>query len=180
MFFLSVDFEMTGMDSDHDSIVSVGWVPIRKLAIDLEDAFHCLIKAPLSVGDSAGIHGIHDYELKRGLSLCDVVGSLLDDYREYTLVFHHADLDLRFLQSAISGCGKRLECISFMDTMDIERRRLLRTGRALKWDSLTLENCLKRHGLPAGNQHEALGDAFSCAQLFLCQVASYRNKISIE
>lgn len=171
--FLAVDLEMTGLDPDRDYIVSVGWVPIHRLSIELDEAFYSLIKAPSSVGSSAAIHGLHDHQVREGRALCDVLKLLKEKYSDYILIFHHADLDLKFLRNGFKKCDKEFSDMPYVDTMANERKRLMRTGNVLKWNSLTLASCLERHGLPAGRQHESLGDAFSCAQLFLCQVAKY-------
>jgi DNA polymerase III subunit epsilon len=174
--FLALDFEMTGLDPESDHIVSVGWIPIRNFNIELEGAFYTTINSPKSVGDSAAIHGLHDHDIRNGLALCEVVAVLSDMYHDYTIVMHHAELDLKFLQRAFSVCGVNNRYISYADTLIIEKRRLLRTGQPLGWDSLTLPACLSRHGLPGSKQHNAFNDAFSCAQLFLCQLEKYQSE----
>lgn len=176
MQFLALDFEMTGLDPESDHIVSVGWIPIRNFNIELEGAFYTTICSPKSVGDSATIHGLHDHEIRNGKALCDIVDVLTEKYQNYTLVMHHAELDLKFLQRALSLCGYNKRNISYADTLVIEKRRLQRTGQPLVWDSLTLSTCLRRHGLPGSRQHDALNDALSCAQLFLCQLEKYQSE----
>lgn len=176
MQFLALDFEMTGLDPESDHIVSVGWVPIRHFSIELERAFYTTIYSPKSVGDSAPIHGLHDNEISNGSALCEMINVLTENYHDYTLVMHHAELDLKFLQRAFSLCGFEKQNISYADTLVIEKRRLQRTGQPLAWDGLTLPVCLSRHGLPVSRKHNAFNDAFSCAQLFLCQLEKYQSE----
>lgn len=176
MKFLALDFEMTGLDPESDHIVSVGWIPIRNFNIEMEGAFYTPIVSPESVGDSAAIHGLHDHEVRNGRALCEMIDVLTEEYHDHTLVMHHAELDLKFLQRAFSLCGFEKRNISYADTLVIEKRRLQRTGQPLAWDSLTLPVCLSRHGLPGSRQHNAFNDAFSCAQLFLCQLEKYQSE----
>jgi DNA polymerase III subunit epsilon len=176
MKFLAIDLEMTGLNASHDHIVSIGWVPIRNLQIDIELAYSSLISTPTSVGNSATVHGIHDHQLRDGASLKDVMEILVRQFTGYTLIFHHAALDLEFLQRSIKRSGMEGFSFDFLDTLVIERKRLSRVGYPLRWDSLTLSCCLERHGLPMGKQHEALSDAFACAQLFLCQLQKYQGE----
>lgn len=176
MQFLALDLEMTGLDPESDHIVSVGWIPIRNLNIELDGAFYSTIYSPKSVGDSAAVHGLHDHDISNGPALCEMVDVLTEKYHDYTLVMHHAELDLKFLRRAFSLCGFDRRNISYADTLVIEKRRLQRTGQPLVWDSLTLQACLSRHGLPGSRQHDAFNDAFSCAQLFLCQLEKYQSE----
>jgi DNA polymerase-3 subunit epsilon len=85
------------------------------------------------------------------------------------LVFHHASLDMRFLQKATIENFRCPLQFSFVDTMSIEKRRLHLQGKSM---SLRLGQCRQRYGLPEGSQHDALADAQATAELFLAQ-ASY-------
>lgn len=174
--FLAIDFEFTGMDPNVDQIVSVGWVPIHNLGIELDKAYSAVVSTDASVGDSATIHGIHDDQLLKGRSLEEVITKLIHEYKDHVLVAHHAQLDVRFLSKAIERCCSERHAFKFVDTMLIEKRRLQKKGIVIRHDSLILKNCLERHGLPVGKQHQSLADAFSCAQLFICQLTKYQGE----
>jgi len=168
--FLALDLELTGLDPESDHIVSIGWVPIRQLRISLEDSAHYLVKSSKGVGQSAVIHGIHDYQVDRGLSLHEVLAELSARYADHVIIAHHAVLDMAFLDKGMrEHFGTPMNCET-VDTMLLEKRRLENKGLEIHRNSLRLASCMIRNGLPVSRQHDALADAFSCAQLFLCQM----------
>ncbi|MBU1312235.1 MAG: DNA polymerase III subunit epsilon [Gammaproteobacteria bacterium] len=168
--FLVLDFELTGLNPRKDHIVSIGWVPVHQHEIVLADARHYLINSPVSVGQSAVYHGLHDHQLKDAHELADVLTELLSRYAGYVFVAHHSQLDEQFLRAACLRCFGKTPRFKFIDTMQIEWQRLLRQGKVVKHDALKLPSCLKRHGLPAMANHHALEDAYSTALLLLSQL----------
>ena len=88
------------------------------------------------------------------------------------LVFHHAYLDMRFLQKATVEIFRCPLMFSYIDTMVIEKKRIHLQGKTL---GLRLTQCRERYGLPIRNQHNALEDAQAAAELLLAQ-ASHLDK----
>lgn len=169
--FLAIDLELTGLDLKQDHIVSMAWVPVHGLEIVLAQAQHHLINTSRGVGHSATIHGIHDHQVAGGQSLCTVLEQLLPWQQDHVLVAHHAALDLGFVRRAASHCGHTAPQWPVVDTLALEARRLRQQGQSLAPGALSLSRCLQRHHLPQGRQHDALADAFGCAQLLLSQLA---------
>lgn len=170
--FLVLDLELTGLDPKKDHIVSIGWLPIRQREAIIAEAQYHLIKSPVSVGQSATIHGLHDRQLQDARELPEVLEELLSSFAGYVFVAHHATLDRQALTMALRQYCGRAPRLTFIDTLRIEQRRLARRDTPLKSDALRLSTCLARHGLPAGAAHHALEDAYSCALLFLAQLSS--------
>lgn len=168
--FLVLDFELTGLNARKDHIVSIGWVPIRDREIVLAEAKHYLINSPVSVGQSAVYHGLHDRQLKNADDIAEVLTQLLTQYAGYIFVAHHSALDEQFLRMACQRCFGKAPRFRFVDTMKIEWQRLLRRGKIVKHDALKLAACLERHGLPAMPDHHALEDAYSSALLLLSEL----------
>lgn len=171
--FLALDLELTGLDATTEHIVSMAWVPIRNMEIIVGEAEHHLITTSRGVGHSATIHGIHDHQSAGGRSLCEVLAQLLRQHNKPVLVAHHVRLDLEFLQQAAGKCGQPPLHWPAIDTLALEARRLRQQGASLTAGALTLQQCLLRHQLPAGQQHNALADAFGCAQLLLSQLSRH-------
>lgn len=169
---LAIDLETTGLNARKDHIVSAGWVPVRGGEIRVGEARHYLIQSPVSVGQSAVIHGLLDRDLKDARQLDAVLTELLETYAGYIFVAHHATLEKAFLQTAIRrsfGCTPKLQ---FIDTMEVERHWLQQRGLAEKYSSLSLPACLQRHRLPDSlREHDALEDAYGCALLLLAQAS---------
>lgn len=173
--FLVLDIETTGLVAKKDYIVSIGWVPIRQQQIELNEARHYLISSPVSVGQSAIYHGLHDKDFSQARELPEVLTELLEHYAGYVLVAHHASLERSFLEVACQRCFGRLPRLKFIDTLQIEWQRLLNQGKVVKQQALRLPSCLARHHLPQSQAHHALEDAYSCALLLLCQLKQHRE-----
>jgi DNA polymerase-3 subunit epsilon len=178
--FLVLDLELTGLNPRKDHIVSIGWVPVRGQEIVLAEAKHYLINSPVSVGQSAVYHGLHDHQLKNAHDLAQILTELLSHYAGYIFVAHHSRLDEQCLRFACQRCFGKAPRFRFIDTMQMEWQRLLRQGKVVKHDALKLPNCLKRHGLPDMANHHALEDAYSSALLLLSQLKLGGNTMTLS
>jgi DNA polymerase-3 subunit epsilon len=166
---LAIDLEMTGLDADRDHILSIGWAPINRGAIATEGAEHWLIRSDREVGASATIHGITDSQREGGTPKQQVMGRFLNACRGRLLVFHHAPLDIAFIDRACRIAFNSGFKPALIDTMACERKTLMRHNDALTTGALRLGTCRERHGLPAYTGHNALTDALATAELFLAQ-----------
>ncbi|KKO44242.1 DNA polymerase III [Arsukibacterium ikkense] len=178
--FLVIDLELTGLNAKQDHIVSLGWVPVRHYEIVLSDARHYLVNSPVSVGQSAAFHGLHDKDFSHARDLAEVLTELLQHYAGYIFVAHHCQLDLRFLEVASQRIFGKAPKFSFIDTLNIELYRLQKQGIVMKKDALRLPQCLARHKLPQSGQHHALADAYSCALLLLSQLKHSHADITLS
>ena len=170
--FLVVDCEMSGLDANKSQLLSLGWVIIEHGRIINSSAKHLLIHADRGAGESIKIHGLLDSNLAGANSAATVLMLLMKQIPGAVLVFHHASLDMRFLQKATIENFRCPLLFSYVDTMAIEKQRIDLQGKSM---SLRLAPCRERYGLPAGSQHDALADAQATAELFLAQ-ASYLGK----
>ena len=169
---MAIDLEMTGLDPNHDQILSIGLIPIENSLLRLESAEHKLIKVEGGVGQSATIHGILDKHLQDAIDLDEAISWFIEKTQGKVLVAHHTPLDLRFLQNAISSLyGEKVKLLA-IDTLAIERKRLLRKHDVLKEGTLRLGACRERYGLPVYAAHNALVDALACGELLLAQAAA--------
>ena len=170
--FLVVDCEMSGLDANKSQLLSLGWVIIEHGRIVNSSAKHLLIHADRGACESIKIHGLLDSNLAGANSAATVLMLLMKQIPGAVLVFHHASLDMRFLQKATLENFRCPLLFSYVDTMAIEKQRIDLQGKSM---SLRLAQCRERYGLPAGSQHDALADAQATAELFLAQ-ASYLGK----
>lgn len=175
--FLAVDCEMTGLDPKKDSLLSIGWIEISNHRVKLSSANHMLVYAENSVGASAKIHGLRDNQLAGAASIGKVLSIFTRDACGKILIFHHAHLDLAFLQkAALETIGCPL-LFPYIDTLQIEKSRLAMQNRS---DSLQLNLCRQRYNLPPAFEHNALDDARATAELFLAQTASMNPKTDLQ
>lgn len=169
---MAIDLEMTGLNAQFDQILSIGMVPIQNGMLQLKDADYRLVSIEGSVGDSAAIHGIVDGELDAAISAKEAMHWFLQKTQGHVLIAHHAPLDLCFLKAELFRCfGEKMTFVS-IDTMSLERGRILRQHEVIKEGSLRLDACRSRYGLPIYAAHNAAVDALSCGELLLAQMAS--------
>lgn len=172
--FLALDFETTGLDLINDEILSFGYVEITCLSIDLATAVHRLVKPSRNIPeDSALVHRIMDDTSSQGMDLKSVLDKFLELLKGKVMLAHFAAAESSYLNKAceqIYGCGI---VVPVADTLLIEERRNKRniTGR----QQLKLHQCCRRYNLPQYRLHDALNDAISCAELFLAQMAYWKN-----
>lgn len=169
---MAMDLEMTGLDPVRDQILSIGLVPIEHGAIPLAGAEQKLVQIRGSVGQSATIHGILDHHLVQAVSIEEAMAWFLSRTRGRVLVAHHAPLDCRFLQQDMLAIYHQPVMLPTIDTLLVERLRLLREHSVIKEGSLRLGACRERYGLPVYSAHSALTDALACAELLLAQIAA--------
>ncbi|MFB2650412.1 exonuclease domain-containing protein [Shewanella mangrovisoli] len=169
---MAMDLEMTGLNPLQDQILSIGLVPIENGAIPLMGAQQKLVQIQGSVGQSATIHGILDNHLTEAVTIEEAMAWFVAHTRGHVLVAHHSPLDCRFLQQDILSIYHQTIVLPAIDTLLLEKHRLLREHSVLKEGSLRLGACRERYGLPIYGAHSALTDALACGELLLAQVAS--------
>lgn len=169
---LAIDVETTGLDPARDHILSVGFVPLNGLEVDLAGAARFLRGPDVEVGQSATIHGITDDALATGLPLADLVAAVCHAARGRALLAHHAVIETEFLSRACQQTfGVALPFVA-VDTMELQRRVLAPGSDSgeVPSGSLRLWTARRHFGLPVYDAHEALTDALACAELYLAQV----------
>ncbi|MBT8126204.1 MAG: 3'-5' exonuclease [Gammaproteobacteria bacterium] len=170
--FLVLDCEMSGLDVKSSQLLSLGWVMVERGRIVNASGKHLLIHAESGTGDSSRIHGLLDSRIAGARSAAAALMLLIKQMQGAVLAFHHAPLDIRFLQKAALENFRCPLLFSYIDTMEIEKRRLQIQGKAM---GLRLSQCRERYGLATTQQHNALADAQATAELLLAQ-ASYMEK----
>lgn len=169
---LALDLETTGLDPRTDHLLSVGFVPVDGLAIDLAGATQLLCRAETEVGQSAAVHGITDDALAGGAPLREVLERVAEALTRRVLLAHHAVIETGFLSAACERVFGVPLPVDAVDTMQLQARVLRSHGGAdLPPGALRLATARAHLGLPRYAAHEALTDALACAELYLAQVA---------
>jgi len=175
--FLVIDCEMSGLNTRKCQLLSIGWVAIEKGRIVHSTAKHYLMHADRGAGESSKIHGLMDSSLAGANSAATVLMLLIKQMKDAVLVFHHASLDMKFLQKATVENYRCPLVFSYVDTMQIEKQRIHMQGKNM---SLRLAQCRGRYGLPAVSQHNALADAMATAELLLAQASYLGNQKTLK
>ena len=177
--FLIVDTETTALNINEGELLSIGWVTMINGDVQLCDAKHIYIKDLIekedSVGQSATIHQIRDCELQTGIYIEEAMDLFLEACRGRILVFHHAGLDLAFLNKHIRYLMGAPLLIPYVDTLAMEKKKLGQQQDIIHKNDLTLSQCRTRYHLPDYPAHNALNDALATAELLQAQLSHKGN-----
>ena len=171
---LAVDVETTGLDTERDRVLAVGWVPVDGSTIDLSGAQRRTLGMRMEVGESATVHGITDDALAGGAVPRAVLEELLEALAGRVLLAHHAAIEIGFISAACQRVYGAPLVVSSVDTLALQRRVVTEGIDALAEPlpgTLRLWAARERYGLPRYRAHEPLTDALACAELYLAQVA---------
>ncbi|MEN8634658.1 3'-5' exonuclease [Pseudoalteromonas distincta] len=167
--YLVIDLELTGLDAKQHEIVSLAWVIIDNQCIKMSESQHLINKDVKSLAQSPVFHGISDDAIAKGQSLNSILTQLSSHFSDCILVFHNAMLDWGFLKIALKNADITTQPKLILDTLHIEKKRLLHHSTEIKQDDLTLNACRTRYELPSYHCHHALTDAQATAELLLAQ-----------
>ena len=165
--YVVIDLETTALDPNQGEIASVAWVVIEHGAICLNQSAHYHVKLEKEVGQSAVFHQLTDTDLQQGVNIKVAMEALLSVLSNSVLVFHNAYLDMGFINKAMRSLWGAPLLMPVVDTLQVERKRLLQRTEAIKSGDLRLFQCRQRYGLPDVALHDALGDALATAELWL-------------
>jgi len=170
--FVVLDFETTGLDIKYDHLVSVGLIEIDQLGVNLDSAWHEIIKTSRDLPEqSTVIHEITDDMVNLGEEVNLVFEKLLARLKGRVLIAHHAQIELGYLKKISRELYQQDFIIPVIDTQVLAKRQLQREQVTLEKNSLRLFNLRERYKLPAYKAHNALSDALSTAELFLALMA---------
>ncbi|MFC3034189.1 exonuclease domain-containing protein [Pseudoalteromonas fenneropenaei] len=177
---LVLDLELTGLDPRQHEIVSAAWVPIKAGRIQLGGAEHWLNRDVKQLAQSPVYHGVSHAHLAAGCALEEFVEALRRAVHNRIVLCHHAHLDLSFIRNLLRSQQCIAEPRLVLDSMWLERRRLLQQGKEIGQDDLTLAACRARYQLPPYQEHHALSDALATAELFLAQTVTMGSADSLR
>ena len=177
---ISVDLELTGLDPDTDQIISIGWTQVDGGRVRFGSNRHLLINADQSVGSSAAIHELMDSEVAEGIELQEGLKKLFKAAAGRIWVFHHAGLDVSFLQRACVKWAGVVPPFVVLDTMQIELGLRKRRDMPVQQGDLQLSRLRSDYHLPRYTAHDALIDAFATAELMLAIASRLDRKNPLQ
>jgi DNA polymerase III subunit epsilon len=173
--YAALDFETTGLDFEHDAVVSFGVVPVRDGRAIVGESIHQLVRPDVPPSPrSQTIHELRPEDLRAAPPLSEARETLrraLDG--RYVLVWF-ADVEINFLVGAFGGRPRAwrrrtIDVRSLAMEVDAQPRAARKEfGYALSFEA-------ERRGIPVADPHQALDDAFVTAQLFLVLVRKLRG-----
>ena len=169
--YVVVDTELTGLDENRDSIVSIGAVRMTGGKIDIGDTFYRLVSPRTELtAASVVIHEITPSDVV----LSPVIGPVLEEFLEFcgtdVLVGHFISIDLAFLNREMKRLRKAAIRNRVVDTFSVyewlRKRGKSRDCFATPLTGYRLYDIARCFGVPVNGAHNAIMDAYATAQLF--------------
>lgn len=180
---VSVDIETTGLNPENDKIVSIGFVTVKNLSVQLEMSGHYIVHTKKCIPEqSVVIHQITDDRLKEGISIRQAVPLLLQHLQGKVMLVHNANIEQGFLNKICRSLYGSDFVIPVIDTQLLAKRSMERRNLPCKSTDLRLFNLRRKYNMPAYKAHNALMDAIATAELFLAMVAEFspENKARLK
>lgn len=170
--YLALDLETTGLDPQQDHILSMGWVVVKGVMVDLSSAQHRLVRPAMDIPESSAIiHMITDDTAAQGEALEAVLTDLLKRLKGRVLIAHHARMEIGFIKTACRKLFNAKFIVPTVDTLKLAKDWLDRRGQTYRSGDLRLDALRARYNLPRYRAHDALSDALAAAELFLAMIA---------
>ncbi|MFA0082529.1 3'-5' exonuclease [Vibrio breoganii] len=169
--YIILDLETTGLDSENDLILSIGWVVLSKRKVDLTSACHFYINQESQVKpETAIINHITPQMLDEGVSIHDAMRSFYDAALGKVIVAHGCVVETNFINQYLKSNYHVWELpLIWLDTLCIEKK-MAKARNDVEDVDLTLSGTRARYKLPEYNGHNALSDALATAELLMAQV----------
>jgi DNA polymerase-3 subunit epsilon len=147
--------------------IAIGWTHVDQGRIRFASNRHLLISAEQSVGHTAAIHELMDHDVAGGVPLEVGLEALFTAARGRVWLFHHASLDVAFLQKACASWAGVTMPFMVLDTMQMELANRKRRNLPVHHGDLRLNKLCANYNLPVCTAHNALIDACATAELLL-------------
>lgn len=167
--WVAVDCESSGLDPRRDRLLSLGAVAVRDGRIEAGESFRALLRQERpSETPNILVHGIGGEAQLGGLPPAQALQAFAAFVGEGVPVAFHAAFDAALLRRAL---GKALPR-RWLDLAALAPALFPQKGRA---DS-PLEHWLAAFGIAPRGRHDALGDAFTTAQLLLVTLSAAKRQ----
>ena len=169
--YLSLDFETTGFEPEKDALLSVGYLPMIKQQLLLNEAVEMLINSNEHIkAETAIINHIVPEMLAQGLPLETVMDNLFNAMIGKAIIVHGSMIEKKFLNQYIERrYGLPPLPLLWVDTLTIEKSLSIYKGNVGSAD-FRLASIRERHGLPEYSSHGALVDALATGELYIALI----------
>jgi DNA polymerase-3 subunit epsilon len=168
--YVVVDTELTGLDENRDSIVSIGAARMTGGKIDIGDTFYRLVSPRTELtAASVVIHEITPSDVV----MSPVIEPVLEEFLEFCgadiLVGHFISIDLAFLNREMKRLRNAAIRNRVVDTFSIydwlRKRGKSRDCFATPLTGYRLYDIARCFNVPVNGAHNAIMDAYATAQL---------------
>lgn len=162
-----IDVETTGLDPDHDDLLCIAAMAVRREGgswrLDFADHFEVVLKQEVHRASESNVllHGIGWGAQQQGRPRSDALSALRAWVGDALLIAFHAEFDRAFIERA-----HRLERVqqpawTWMDLADVLPGAFPRSPQR------SLDGWMSQLGVQCVKRHQAAADVWATAQLFL-------------
>jgi len=169
--FVVVDTETSGLDARRDRLLSIGACVVEGGCIRLDRGFYRELQQDVASGvDNILFHGIGAGAQLSGAPQVEALTDFLDFVDRRPLVAFNAPFDHAFLARDIRRyLGERF-APTWIDAAELPKALFPREAQVEK----TLDDWLQHLAIVDVERHDAQGDAYATAQLFIVLLAKAR------
>jgi DNA polymerase-3 subunit epsilon len=164
---ISLDCEMTGLDTKNDHIVSIGAVKIDGNKVKTGDAFEAMIDhGDWLSKDSIRVHRIRKVDLNDAVAIETAVMAMIEFIGNRPILGYNIQFDLKFLDrytKPLLGFSLPNQIIEFADVY----RKAVVSKRPDAVPHLGFEEIIEDLNVPVFGRHTALGDATTVAMAYV-------------
>lgn len=166
---LSLDLELTDLNTDIAKITSIGWVLGKMFDVDLSSAYYQVTRARGDLNQSPVIHGLCAKEIARGTHVSESVSRLKEYAESHVWVMHNASLDMRVLNRVWTLLEYEPVSVTTIDTMLLQVYALQKSTGYVPQGEVRLAASRHYYGLADAPEHNALDDALATLTLLYAQ-----------
>ncbi|WP_395344822.1 exonuclease domain-containing protein [Ningiella sp. W23] len=167
---LSVDLELTDLDTSVAKVTSIGWVMGKNFEVDLSSAQYNVIRASGDLKQSPVIHGLTAKDIAGGCHIREMLEDLRGYVQSHAWVLHNAALDMRVLDKLWRLLDLKPCTITTIDTMLLEVYACEKTQGFVPSGGVTLGSSREHYELASTPLHNALDDALATLTLLFAQL----------
>ena len=172
--FVVFDTETTGIQPETDRILSIGAISVTGNVIHVSDVFERFLIQEKFSSNTVEIHGILKNGEQHKITESEAVELFLGYLQSSIIVAHHAAFDVEM----INRCLKRMKLPKL-------KNKVLDTGILYKKlndvpnKHYGLDFLCSEFNVPASDRHNALGDAYITAQIFIKMLAKMKQERTV-
>lgn len=161
--FVVFDTETTGLKPQTDRILSIGAIGIQDKKISISDVFECYIHQEQFSKETVAIHGIRKSTTNKS-SEKEAIYQFLDYINNAVLVGHHIQFDVAMINLSLARLHLPKLKNTILDTGNLHLKTFVDLP---KKQHFSLDDLALTYQIPLHDRHNACGDAYITAQLFL-------------
>ena len=170
---LSIDLELTDLNTNIAKVTSIGWVAGSMFEVDLSSAHYQVVRAQGDLKQSPVIHGLSAKDIAKGRHIKEQIDRLKDLVASHVWVFHNAALDLKVISKLWRLLSLEPVTVTAIDTMLMQVYVMEKTHGFVPSGEVTLGKARAFYDLPDAPEHNALDDAVATLTLLFAQLYSF-------